>query len=299
MPAMNTIEADLSSLEIRYDRLRLREAGPEKALLASLSEVGQQTPVMAIQDGARYVVIDGHKRVRALRKLKADQVRLAVWDLAEAEALAMSFRANAASPRSAFEDGWLIETLHHRFGWSLSEIGRKLLRSASWVSRRLSLIEEAPAWLMNRVQEGRIGAHAAAHHLLPLTRGKGDEARAFLENLAALAPTERQIREVAEAYRRSSPEAKRRIAADPGLFLKARSALEADPVLTDIESRCVKNLSLLGNVSLGLVKSLPEALATETAGAGREKIAAAWTQAEEKWALLRKTAAAVIEVPHA
>ena len=69
---MNTVEAALSSLEIRYDRLR--EAGVEKGLLASLSEVGQQTPVMAIQDGARYVVIDGHKRVRALRKLKAEQV---------------------------------------------------------------------------------------------------------------------------------------------------------------------------------------------------------------------------------
>ena len=296
---MNTIEAALSSLEIRYDRLRLREAAVEKGLLASLSEVGQQTPVMAIQDGARYVVIDGHKRVRALRRLKADQVKVAVWDLSEAEALAMSFRTDAPSPRSAFEDGWLIEILHHRFGWSLSEIGKKLLRSPSWVSRRLSLVEEAPAWLMAGVQEGRIGAHAAAHHLLPLTRGKGEEERTLLENLTALAPTERQIKAVAEAYRRSSPEAKRKMAADPGLFLKVHSAIGSHPVLTDVENRCVTNLSLIGNVSLGLVKSLPEALATETADAGREKIAAAWAVTQERWMLLEKTAAAVIGVSDA
>lgn len=295
---MDTVEAALSSLEIRYDRLRLRESGVEKNLLASLSEVGQQTPVMAIQDGTRYVVIDGHKRVRALRRLKADQVRLAVWNLAEAEALAMSFRASAASPRSAFEDGWLIETLHHQFGWSLGEIGTKLLRSKSWVSRRLSLVENAPGWLMRRIQEGRIGAHAAAHHLVPLTRGNTAEAESLCENLTALEPTDRQVKEIAEAYRRAPAQTKRKIAADPGLFLKARSALVSDPILTDVESRCVKNLTLLGNVSLGLVKSLPEALSNETAGVGREKIAAAWALVQERWALLKKTAAAVIEVCH-
>jgi ParB/RepB/Spo0J family partition protein len=291
---MNTIEAALDMLEMRHDRLRLREAGAEKALLVSLSEVGQQTPVMAVRDGSRYVVIDGHKRVRALKKLKSSHVKLTVWDVPEADALAMTYGMNAGHPRCALEEGWLIETLHHRFDWTLGEIGRKLARSASWVSRRLALVEEIPGYLSERIQEGRIGAHAAAHYLLPLTRGNGPQANDLLEKLTSQDLTDRQIKTVAEAYFRSTAEVRRKITADPALFLKAHAAHKASAALTDIENRCVKNLTVLGNISLGLAKHLPEALPSESMGAGRKAIEAAWVVCEERWAMLQKTAAMVI-----
>jgi len=42
-------------------------------LIASLAESGQQTPIIvietAIENGARYLVIDGHKRIAALQQL--------------------------------------------------------------------------------------------------------------------------------------------------------------------------------------------------------------------------------------
>lgn len=289
---MNTVE--IMALDVRHELLRAKQPAQEKNLLSSLSESGQQNPVVVVREEGRFVVIDGHKRVRALKKLKAETVRAVVWEMDQAEALAASYGLNAASPRSAFEDGWLIETLHHRFNWSLGQIGKRLLRSTSWVSRRMSLVEEAPAWLAERVQAGRIGAHAAAHYLLPLTRGNTPEAKTLLDKLAALELTDRQIKEVAEGYRRGTSEVRQKIAESPALFLKARCALQTPAVFTDIESRCVRNLTILGNIALGLVKALPEALPTETPGAARVAIRSAWVLCEERWAMLQKTVAAVI-----
>ena len=38
-------------------------------------------------DGGRFVVIDGYKRVRALRRLSQDAVRATAWEVTEVEAL--------------------------------------------------------------------------------------------------------------------------------------------------------------------------------------------------------------------
>ena len=77
MRQMRIVEANLEALELKYGRLSVRQPAAERKLLASLGEGGQQSPVIAVAVDGRYVVIDGHKRVRALEKLKADVVRKA------------------------------------------------------------------------------------------------------------------------------------------------------------------------------------------------------------------------------
>ncbi|MEK7075038.1 MAG: chromosome partitioning protein ParB, partial [Patescibacteria group bacterium] len=76
--------------------------------------------------------------------------------------------------RDAFEEGWLVAELHRARGWSLGDIGIRLGRSKSWASRRLGLVETLPEWVAEEVSSGRIGAHAAASYLVPLTRGNGE-----------------------------------------------------------------------------------------------------------------------------
>ena len=45
---------------------------------------------------------------------------------------------------TALEQGWLLHELAGRFALSLEDLGRRFARSASWVSRRLALVEELP-----------------------------------------------------------------------------------------------------------------------------------------------------------
>jgi ParB-like chromosome segregation protein Spo0J len=65
----------------------------------SLSETGQQLPVVVIEEAPTFILIDGYKRVRALKRLARDTVRATSWQIAEAEALLLDARDE---PQTAF-----------------------------------------------------------------------------------------------------------------------------------------------------------------------------------------------------
>ena len=84
------MELEFHQLELRYVRLKVARPETERRLLTSLAEVGQQVPVVVVEprtDKSSFVVIDGYKRVRALRRLGRDTVRASCWPGEEAEAL--------------------------------------------------------------------------------------------------------------------------------------------------------------------------------------------------------------------
>ena len=83
------MELELHQLDRRYEALRTRSARRERRLIASLSEVGQQTPIVVVRDGARWVVVDGYKRVRAVHRLGHDVVRAVEWMLGELDAVVL------------------------------------------------------------------------------------------------------------------------------------------------------------------------------------------------------------------
>ena len=65
------MELEFHQLDLRYESLRRRAPEREKRLLASLAEHGQQTPIVVVGASAERVVVDGYKRVRALKQLKS------------------------------------------------------------------------------------------------------------------------------------------------------------------------------------------------------------------------------------
>ena len=113
------IQLEFHQLELRYEALRRRAPEQEKRLLASLAQHGQQAPIVVVgsEDG-RAVVVDGYKRLRALRQLKADTVLVTTWELGEAEALMLERLMRTAGRDDAFEQAWLLRELGQRFGLS-------------------------------------------------------------------------------------------------------------------------------------------------------------------------------------
>ena len=81
------MELELHQLELRYEALRKRAPVAERQLLGSLAEIGQQLPIVVVSEAQRFVVIDGYKRVRALKRLARDTVRASGWQMPELEAL--------------------------------------------------------------------------------------------------------------------------------------------------------------------------------------------------------------------
>jgi len=104
---MTIVELPLNALDLRYGELRVRRPLVEKRLMASLEEVGQQSPVIVVGGGesGRYVLIEGRKRVRALKRLKADVVKAAVWEMAAADALVAAYQLQDGTRWNALEEG--------------------------------------------------------------------------------------------------------------------------------------------------------------------------------------------------
>jgi len=170
------MELELHQLDLRYAALRRRDRRRERTLLSSLSELGQQAPVVVVEGTeGRHVLVDGFKRVRALQSLHRDTVNAVAWALAEPEALLLERLMRTAEGESALEQGWLLRELRERFGLSTGELARRFDKSMSWVSRRLALVVELPEAVQELVRNGELAAHAAMKHLVPLARANTEE----------------------------------------------------------------------------------------------------------------------------
>ena len=108
------MDLEFHQLDLRYESLRVRRQDRERRLLASLAEHGQQVPIVVVaiaEEPNRFVVIDGYKRIRVLRKLGRDTVTAAVWDMPETEALILDRSLRTAEGETALEQGWLLVTV--------------------------------------------------------------------------------------------------------------------------------------------------------------------------------------------
>lgn len=290
------MELEFHQLDLRYERLRRRDLRRERQLLGSLSTVGQLLPIVVLRPDAndRYVVVDGYKRLRALRRLREDTVRVTVWELDEAEALLLERMMRTGEREGALEQGWLLAVLRERFGLSLEELAQRFDRSSSWVSRRLALVSDLPEAVQELVRAGVIGAHAAMKYLVPLARAKSEDCERLVRLLSRGRVTSRQLGTLYGGWL-AGVESRELVLTDPWLYLRAgaeaqrpevdlqppAAALRAALVsMTQAARRAQRRLSAARGALLG-------------AGERRELLRcgrAAWQETEQLWQRLQEIA---------
>ena len=303
---------NVETLEQPYQALRVMRPGAEGRLLVSVEARGQKTPLIVIagSKAGAYGVVDGHKRLRALRKLNVDVAQAEVWELSGSDALAGVYQMLTRGSWNALEEGALVEELHRGPDrWSLRKIAEELERTVGWASRRLGLVQELQGSILEAVRRGKIGVHSAVTCLLPLSRDNKGVAERLAVKLAEGSFTTRQIRQLYDYCRQGPACVTERIVTDPATFLNALTAnrMRMDLDLSPTENKCLDQLGLIGNVSLALARRLPEVWAAPTGGLGpaggrppaSDKLARAFTACRERFALLEKTVAGLPELAHA
>lgn len=226
------MELEFHQIAKKYEGLRISLPGFESRLMASLAAEGQLNPVLVVETpGERegYVLIDGYRRVRALERLGRDTVEGVVLPLEEPGALIFRHCQESTQPRSALEDGWLLRELLELHGMSQAELSRRLQRSGSWVSRRLSLVRELPESVQELVRRGRVCSDAAAKYLVPLSRGKRADCEELARNLASSYTSTRQVERVYAAWKTGDAKLRRRIVQQPLLFLRSAEEARREP----------------------------------------------------------------------
>src|SRR5207237_537698 len=131
-PAMTAMDLELHQLDLRHEALRIADPASEARLAASIVAHGQLSPVWVVADADRdgqFIVVDGFRRVRALRVLHRDTVAAVASPLDQTAALIHVYRIASGRPRTALEDAWLIEELLGTSKLSHSTIGVQLGRT--------------------------------------------------------------------------------------------------------------------------------------------------------------------------
>ena len=259
------MEIEFHQLDRRYETLRTVCRKRDSRVLASLDRNGQQLPVVVVAGGdeGRYILVDGYKRVRALRKLARDTVRATCWDLPEDEALLLGRSMQTAEGASALEQAWLLHELRDRFELSVEELAHRFDRSSGWVSERLSLVTALPEPIQEQVRQGLLAPHAAMKFLLPLSRSNRQGAIELAAAIAPLRPSTRQTRALCVAYARAGEQARQYLLERPERFLHARetsgTSLPVHPgelLLQDITTLCTTALRAAVHVTEGAVREL-------------------------------------------
>jgi ParB-like chromosome segregation protein Spo0J len=214
--------------------------------------------------------------VAVLRQLTRDVVEAVALELSEAEALVMSHRLDGQRRRSALEEGWLLDALMERHGQSLAELATRLGRSRSWVCRRLALVTVLPSSVQARVRRGQLGAHVAEKYLVPLARANAAQCEQLAANLRGHRPSVREMRRLYVAWRMGDAEQRRRIVAQPALFLKAT---DPDEPMSEAAKRLLADLRVLAAASLRSERRVDEGAYRDAALSERHRLHRAWSHA--------------------
>jgi ParB family chromosome partitioning protein len=159
---------------------RLFDEEALEGLIASLKEQGLLVPIRVRLVGERFIIVDGERRWRAMKRAGFTSIAVIVEERPETEGGSLLRQMIINCQRkdlTSGEQGKTIRRLMDETGWSASQVAGRLGFSKATVSRLLSVLE-LPESIQERVNSGEIPLSAVG----TLARVEDDERR---EELAA------------------------------------------------------------------------------------------------------------------
>ena len=223
---MDNEKVDLHLLELRYAHIRVKNEARVRRLADSISRHGQLEAMLAVksQDN-RLILVDGYQRHAALKYLGRDVGMVRVADESESQTLYQLLILRGERQWEAIEEAGLIQELHRRFSYSLSEIGKRIGRDKSYVKRRIDLLESLPEEILSRVIAGVISTWAASRVLIPLARANSADATRLASHLEREPMSTRELQLFYEQYQKANRQVRERMLTHPGLCIKSIQAL--------------------------------------------------------------------------
>lgn len=163
----------VDELHLCFAALRLSAPEQVNRLRSSIEREGLRTPLLASTgvEAGKKVLVDGFKRLQAVRDLGGQTVMASLLDLDATACQAAILHCNAPHQGLAdLEEGWIVQSLCRRHGLNQVAVGQLLHRHKSWVCRRLQLAENIDPGIQSDIRLGLLSA-TVARELERLPRG--------------------------------------------------------------------------------------------------------------------------------
>ena len=224
------MELDLHRLELRFAATRISDALAVQRLANSIEANGQLVECVAAGEPADVglVLIDGYRRVAALRRLGRDTAKVQCWSCPVGQALAQVLARAGSRPFMPIEEALLLRELIDAHGLTQREAARQCARDVSWVQRRLMLLGGLPEALLQAVREARVSSWAATRVFVPLARANNEHASRLLASLDAQPLSTRELWTWFDHYQRAQRAQRERMVEHPRLFIDSLNERERE-----------------------------------------------------------------------
>ena len=292
--SIRTETCDLHRLELCFRELRVGNSKAIDLLVTSIGRSGQLTPVVAVAQAAnRLILIDGYRRIEALRQLGRDTCVVEIWECEVSQALLLTLARAQARHWEAIEEAGVIRELIDQFGCSQREVARLSGRDVSWVSRRLALLTDLSDELLATIQAGEISTWAASRIVAPLARANSEHAHSLLEAHRKEPLSTRELNLWYQKYQQANASQRDNMAADPGLFLRALATTEQkqqdDQLGSGPEGAWLQDLATVRRMLRRLVRQVPTLFAATQDKAEQARLSHAFDQAKVAFTSLDET----------
>jgi ParB/RepB/Spo0J family partition protein len=256
-------DVEISQIDTRFERVRIRDKALQKALLDSILEGGIREPLKcAIPPERKMILLDGFKRLRCAIKLGIKAVPVVSLGIDEPTAILQLLRISTAKTLSTLEQAALVDELHQAHTMSVSQIAHHLERSPAWVSLRLGLIGDMSMAVQEAIFAGRFPVRSYMYTLRPFTRVKGikkSEIDTFVQSVSGKGLSVRALDVLALGFFKGGPGIREQIARgnlDWTLQHLRQQPGSDSPSLNEWESKALKGL----DVAQGCIVRVPHQL---------------------------------------
>ena len=163
-------QIELSSLDLRYEKCRIKSRGYEKILMGSIAEQGIRDPLQGVDTHEVRILLDGFKRYRCAKRLGIGIVPYRLLGTDEAGGIIEFLRISNAKSLSILEQATLIDELMNEHGMSNGEIAERLEKSKSWVSVRAGIIGEMSECVRKKLLGGQFPTYSYMYTLRQFIR---------------------------------------------------------------------------------------------------------------------------------
>ncbi len=239
-----------SSLDLRYEGYRLRNAAAEARLLASIAERGIEEPLAGVDTPQGRLLLDGFRRNRCAAKLGIECVPYVSLGEDETQGIASLLSARRQRTLNILEQARFVDELLSTHEMTLGDVAEMLSRSKAWVSMRRNLLTEMSVAIQQILFRGAFPVYSYMVTLRPFMRMNGvapKEIERFVQAVAGAKLSVREIELLAHGYFRGTPSLRQAIEQGNWKWtLEQMQAVGDDPEgLSEFERRLLRELERL------------------------------------------------------
>ena len=205
MSCNQIVELPLNEIDLRFHKFRPSRDSLVLKMVESMRKNGQLTPLVVGIENKVHVLLDGFKRYQAAASLKMGTVFSLITPHRGALMKSQIYLLNHGNDFSLIDEGLLVQELVNKDGLTQVEVGSLLGRHKSWVSRRLSIINNLESQIIEDIQLGLIPVGSAVW-LAQLPRCNQGEVGSVIQYFSL---GNREIKRFIELWRRNTDIEKR------------------------------------------------------------------------------------------